>query len=322
LFGDPPDCGGFAASGAGARLTGAGGGVDAARSRVMGLSGELASAFGRFADGAGAALDRVAGADHRLSGQLDRAARSDSSGRSASGSLVDGAAADTAALAPWSGTPAGQRALIRALRWRVAEQQRVVAAYRLRDARIAGLLRSMTYAGSAGVSGGGLRSLSAGGRFGGAPVIARFSGGSADSRPQRVVLTAARRARDTPPGPAAAAVEAALSRRGCPYVWGATGPSTFDCSGLTQWSWAQAGLHLGRDTYHQINEGAPVPADQVRGGDLIFPSSSFGEDGRPGPGHVQLAISPTQVVEAPHAGAVVHVAPMPSSFVARRPVVR
>jgi cell wall-associated NlpC family hydrolase len=76
---------------------------------------------------------------------------------------------------------------------------------------------------------------------------------------------------------------------------------------------------LGRDTYAHINEGVPVPAGEVRAGDLIFPSS-FGEDGRPGPGHVQLAISPTQVVEAPHTGAVVRAASMPADYVARRPV--
>ena len=93
-------------------------------------------------------------------------------------------------------------------------------------------------------------------------------------------------------------------------MWGAKGPNRFDCSGLTQWAWRQAGVQLGGDTYAQINEGVPVPPGQVRAGDLIFPDA----------GHVQLAISPTEVIHAPQSGDVVRVAPMPSSYVARRPV--
>jgi peptidoglycan DL-endopeptidase CwlO len=112
-------------------------------------------------------------------------------------------------------------------------------------------------------------------------------------------------------------VAAALTRQGDPYVWGAKGPNRFDCSGLTQWAWRQAGVQLGGDTYAQIRDGVAVPPGQVRAGDLIFPRDSF--DGR-GPGHVQLAISPTEVIHAPQAGDVVRVARMPSAYVARRPV--
>jgi cell wall-associated NlpC family hydrolase len=112
------------------------------------------------------------------------------------------------------------------------------------------------------------------------------------------------------------AAEAALSKRGVPYVWGAKGPSVFDCSGLTQWAWKQVGVQLGNDTYTQMNQGIPVPSGQVRAGDLIFPN--YSRDGR-GFGHVMLAISPTQVVHAPQTGDVVKVSAMPSGFVARRP---
>jgi len=55
----------------------------------------------------------------------------------------------------------------------------------------------------------------------------------------------------------------------------------------------------------------------VRAGYLIFPKYAFGSGG---PGHVQLAISATEVVHAPQSGDVVRVAPMPSAYVARRPV--
>jgi peptidoglycan DL-endopeptidase CwlO len=106
------------------------------------------------------------------------------------------------------------------------------------------------------------------------------------------------------------AVRAALSRLGRPYVWGATGPDQFDCSGLTQWSYARAGIHLDRTTYQQIYDGVPVPRSQVRAGDLVFPTA----------GHVQLAIGNNLVVEAPHSGATVRISPLGTGVQIRRPV--
>ena len=105
------------------------------------------------------------------------------------------------------------------------------------------------------------------------------------------------------------AVRAALSRLGCPYVWGATGPDRFDCSGLVKWAYAQAGVHLDRTTYDQINDGVPVARSQVRPGDLVFPHS----------GHVQMAIGNNLVVEAPHAGANVRISPLGTDVAIRRP---
>jgi peptidoglycan DL-endopeptidase CwlO len=106
------------------------------------------------------------------------------------------------------------------------------------------------------------------------------------------------------------AVRAALSRLGSPYVWGATGPDRFDCSGLTQWSYARAGIHLDRTTYQQIYDGIPIPRSQVRPGDLVFPSA----------GHVQLAIGNNLVVEAPHPGATVRISPLGTGVQIRRPL--
>jgi peptidoglycan DL-endopeptidase CwlO len=62
--------------------------------------------------------------------------------------------------------------------------------------------------------------------------------------------------------------------------------------------------------------GQAVSPGGIRAGDLIF--SNFGEGGVAGPGHVQLAISPTHVVEAPHTGASVQVSPVPSGHVVVR----
>jgi cell wall-associated NlpC family hydrolase len=105
------------------------------------------------------------------------------------------------------------------------------------------------------------------------------------------------------------AVRAALSRLGRPYVWGAAGPDQFDCSGLTQWSYARAGIHLDRTTYQQIFDGIPIPRSHVRPGDLVFPTA----------GHVQLAIGNNMVIEAPHSGALVRISPLGTGVQIRRP---
>ncbi|HEX5256400.1 MAG TPA: C40 family peptidase [Mycobacterium sp.] len=116
--------------------------------------------------------------------------------------------------------------------------------------------------------------------------------------------------RGLPNDRAGLAVRAALSRLGRPYVWGATGPDQFDCSGLAQWSYAQAGIHLDRTTYQQINDGIPVPRSQVRPGDLVFPHA----------GHVQLAIGNNLVVEAPYSGASVRISRLGNNVAIRRPI--
>jgi peptidoglycan DL-endopeptidase CwlO len=113
----------------------------------------------------------------------------------------------------------------------------------------------------------------------------------------------------SPNGRAATAVRAALSRLGRPYVWGATGPDQFDCSGLVQWAYAHAGVHLERTTYQQINDGIPVPRSLVRPGDLVFPHA----------GHVQLAIGNNLVVEAPYSGASVRISRLGTNVQIRRP---
>jgi cell wall-associated NlpC family hydrolase len=109
---------------------------------------------------------------------------------------------------------------------------------------------------------------------------------------------------------AVSAVRAALTRLGRPYVWGATGPDRFDCSGLVQWAYAQAGVRLHRTTYEQIHDGLPVPRSEVRPGDLVFPHT----------GHVQMAIGNGMVVEAPQPGAMVQISRMGGAVAIRRPV--
>jgi len=154
LFGDPPASGQGPAAGSVMKLSGAGEMVRSGQAQMAPLSGQLATNYATFAGGAGPALDTLAGNDRALSTQLDEAARTDRTGRTSSGGVVNGAAADTNGLAPLTNTPAGQKALLVALRNRVAQQQQVVQAYKTRDAQMAAMLRSMAYGGRGGVGGG------------------------------------------------------------------------------------------------------------------------------------------------------------------------
>jgi cell wall-associated NlpC family hydrolase len=95
---------------------------------------------------------------------------------------------------------------------------------------------------------------------------------------------------------AAAAFAAAKTRLGSPYVWGATGPGSFDCSGLMQWAYAQAGISLPRTTYSQDTVGTVVPLSQAQVGDLVF----FNGDT-----HVGMYAGNNTVLHAPHTGTVV-----------------
>ena len=67
-----------------------------------------------------------------------------------------------------------------------------------------------------------------------------------------------------------AMLSAAMSRKGMPYVWGAAGPTSFDCSGLVQWSFAQAGIVMPRVAADQALSGPAVPVSQLQPGDLLF----------------------------------------------------
>ncbi|MFD3323921.1 NlpC/P60 family protein [Streptomyces sp. NPDC058701] len=71
-------------------------------------------------------------------------------------------------------------------------------------------------------------------------------------------------------GRAGAALAAAKTKLGTAYVMGATGPSAYDCSGLTQWAYKQAGVSISRTTYTQANDGTRVSRSQLQPGDLVF----------------------------------------------------
>ncbi|MFG3083050.1 C40 family peptidase [Streptomyces parvulus] len=89
----------------------------------------------------------------------------------------------------------------------------------------------------------------------------------------------------------------ARAQIGKPYVWGATGPGSYDCSGLTQAAWKAAGVSLPRVTYDQVNAGTTVPVSQAQPGDLVF----FYDD----LSHVGLYIGNGMMIHAPKPGAYV-----------------
>jgi cell wall-associated NlpC family hydrolase len=111
-----------------------------------------------------------------------------------------------------------------------------------------------------------------------------------------------------PSAAAAAAVAAALGKRGSPYVWGATGPSTFDCSGLTQWAYAQAGVAIPRVAAAQYLGLPKVALSALAPGDLVFYATDPADPQTIH--HVAMYLGAGLMVNAPHTGDVVRVGPV------------
>ncbi|MGW0939489.1 NlpC/P60 family protein [Streptomyces sp. NPDC002666] len=124
-------------------------------------------------------------------------------------------------------------------------------------------------------------------------------GGRGDAHADR---SAPRGSAQAPNARAAEAVAFAYTALGKPYVWGATGPSSFDCSGLTQAAYRSAGVSLPRTTYTQINAGRRVSQSELAPGDLVFFYSGIT--------HVGLYIGNGQMIHAPRPGAPVRIAPI------------
>ncbi|MFJ8130948.1 C40 family peptidase [Streptomyces hydrogenans] len=106
----------------------------------------------------------------------------------------------------------------------------------------------------------------------------------------------------TPSRAGAEALRFAVGQLGKPYEWGAEGPETYDCSGLTQRAWAAAGREIPRTSQEQWAELPRVPLDELRPGDLVvyFPDAT----------HVALYLGEGLVVQAPRPGGRVKVSPL------------
>ncbi|WP_320773968.1 NlpC/P60 family protein [Streptomyces sp. CRN 30] len=127
---------------------------------------------------------------------------------------------------------------------------------------------------------------------------------TASSPPQRPSgpSPAAPSAVPAPNSRTSAAITYAYSKLGSPYVWGATGPDAFDCSGLVQAAYRSAGVSLPRTTYAQIDVGRRVPRSQLLPGDLVFFYSGIS--------HVGIYVGNGRMIHAPNPSAPVRVAPL------------
>ena len=110
-------------------------------------------------------------------------------------------------------------------------------------------------------------------------------------------------------GDALTVLNEAYKHLGKPYVWGAKGPDTFDCSGFTSYVYRHSiGIEIGVSTYVQIKSGREVSYSELHPGDLVFPHL----------GHVGIYIGNGQMIHAPRTGDVVKVAPVYNFWRGRR----
>ena len=97
----------------------------------------------------------------------------------------------------------------------------------------------------------------------------------------------------------------ALTQLGKPYQWGAAGPDTYDCSGLTMVAWAHAGVQLLHYTGYQWEEGPHVPLTELQRGDLLFYATDNSDPATIH--HVGIYIGNAMMVDAPYTGAFVRI---------------
>lgn len=241
------------------------------QARAAGLSGSAAERYQHEADTGRDNLRATAHTDARLQGILRGAQEEHAHARQVTKTILDAAQSDRGAAAD---TPMGQREALRRRIARMQSAQQTVATARQKAALRRKLIRALRYR------------MARGGRID----LRRLAG----APNQRVAI----------------AIKAALSKVGLPYGWGKTGPNSYDCSGLIQAAYKEAGVNLSRTTWTQIHDGAPVSRSQIIPGDLVFPHA----------GHVQLYIGNGQVVEAPYTGANIRVAPLRDVWAIRRPI--
>ena len=105
-------------------------------------------------------------------------------------------------------------------------------------------------------------------------------------------------------GRGATALQFAMAQRGKAYVWGATGPDSYDCSGLTMAAWRQAGVSLPHSSSAQYSSGPHIPESQLQPGDLVFYYQPIS--------HVGMYIGNGQIVHAANPGSGVTTSPLHS----------
>ncbi len=282
----------------------------------------------------------AAGFDTDSGEAVDQGAGVGVQGRAASGVIRDQARAVGAASAALGRSPAGARLIMATMDQHLEAMQRQLDQATAQNRLLALRLRQLAagyrgvgspgmggpplsalsgiMGGGAGRGGGGLGGLSGlGGIASGIPAtlmgsLGHGAGGLQGGSGRESVLAGDGRGSGT----ALRAVQFAETKLGDPYVWGAVGPRSYDCSGLVMDAYRHAGVNLPRMTYDMIHQGTTVDRADVRAGDLVF--SNFSSRG---PEHVQLAVSSTKVIEAPTPGGHVQCSSFPHGRVVVKRVV-
>ena len=316
----------FAAGGGGGSVPAAPAGGDSS------LTGGATAAGGAYQQ----AQAGAAGLDGDSGQAVEQGGAVGAQGRAASGLIRDQARAVGAATAALGRSPAGAQLVMAAMDQHLEAMQRqldqTTAQNRLLALRLRELAAGYRGIGSAGMGGmplsgmSGLMSGAGGGGLSGLSGLASGipaslmgslrGGGGGGGEPGGESGASMVGGDGQGSGTALRAVQYAETKLGCPYVWGATGPRTFDCSGLVIDSYAHAGVRLPRSTYQMIHEGMTVDRADVRAGDLVFSNFS----GR-APEHVQLAVSSTRVIEAPTPGGHVQYSGFPHGRVVVKRIV-
>lgn len=302
---------------AAAQRTAAAAAINAERARLAyhgkrtKLSGYAASAYRSGPEGSLAAivtstpaeyLDRLATLDAVGHRQAEMVRVTDEARQQYAGQVVAVDAASRAA-AKVTQRIAAAKASIEA---QIASQRGILAGLQADRARLRAEAARQQAARDAAAAAASRRQARAIGTVAGATVVARSSATrttrsvarsvSAQSAPARAVA-----ARSAPvSGRAKAAVAAAYSRLSRPYVYGAAGPNRFDCSGLTMWSWARAGVSLPHSSRAQYRSGRRVSRAALKPGDLLFFYSPIS--------HVSMYIGGGRMISAPRTGDVVKIA--------------
>ena len=322
-----------AGDGAGGVFAAGGGSLPAVPAGGGGLAGGVATAGGVYEQSRAG----VSGLDVDSGQTAEAGGAVAGQGRAGAGVIRDQARTVAAATAPMGNSAAGARLVVAAMDQHLAamqrqldtttEQNRVLAlrlrqlAEAYRGAGSTGMGRGVPLAGMGGLpmgggaGGGGLSGLSS---LAALPAsLMSAGGGSGGGRETGSGFV------DSMLGPdgrgsasAQRAVAFAESKLGAPYVWGAEGPGSFDCSGLVKDAYAHAGVSLPRSTYQMIHVGTTVDRSEIHAGDLVF--SNFSSRG---PEHVQLAVSPVTVIEAPTPGGHVQYSGLPHGRVVVKRVV-
>lgn len=277
-----------------------------------------------------------------VNAHLDSTLMAAGAGHGQMGSVIEGTLADVNSLAAATITPAGQLALVQAVTarleqtWqaltnghadastRAASSAQLTAAFNgLANNPLGGLAQtsSAAFTGAASPMTGmsSMPMLAAASMAANAAAMSGAQAANTQQSGSDIQHVGAVQNQNPDQSKIQAVLNRALAQLGVPYVWGGEtprGPNTkggFDCSGLVKYAYAPY-ITLPRMSQDQFNVGTPVSRSNVQAGDLIFMNWDE-QSGVPGYGHVMMAISHTQAVQASQPGQPIGTTPIPTSGV-------